>query len=84
MPKERKKRQRGGLSQHVRHTTFINPFFPTPSANSSGYNSSSRRCVNNEKITTILGPKARDEEIRESDRLMQEQVSSTFSNSDNL
>ena len=73
MPKERRKRQRGGMSQHVRHTTFVNPFL---SANPSVPASTAHRRITNEKITTILGPKARDEEIRKSDRLMQEQLSS--------
>ena len=79
MPKARRKRERGGMSQHVRHTTFINPFFPPPSANPLVRGSTSRRCITNDKITTVLGPKARDEEIRESDRLMQEQLSSMYS-----
>lgn len=71
MPKARTKLPRGGVSQHVRQTVFFDPLSRPPDSATS---SSSR--IWTPKTTTILGPKAREQEIRDSDALMAEQLRS--------
>lgn len=74
MGKYRTKLPRGGVSQQVRQTVFIHPSLRPPSQAVSG--ESSRQWAS--KVTTVLGPKAREQEIKDSDVLMQEQLRSKF------
>lgn len=77
MPKIRDKLPRGGVSQRVRQTTFVHPSQRYLQSDLSS-STSRQRNVRNEKITSVLGPKAREEEIRQSDILMKETLHSKF------
>ena len=77
MPRENRQRRRGGVSHEIRQTTFIHPSqlqnLVEPSPGSSRH-----RIARNEKVTRVLGPKARQEEIQRSDLFMREQLSGNF------
>ncbi|KAK7690568.1 hypothetical protein QCA50_005666 [Cerrena zonata] len=74
MPKDsREKLPRGGVSQRVRRTTFVHPSQQhLYSSDPPPASTSRQRNIRNEKITSVLGPQAREEEIRESDAMMRE------------
>ena len=73
MPKERKL-PRGGVSLHVRQTELSNPF-----ARLQSRFPQHEKAVICKPIVTVLGPKARREEIKEADeRLKQHLLSMPF------
>lgn len=78
MPKVKDKLPRGGVSQRVRQTTFLHPsqqhLYSDPSE--SPRTTSRQRNIRNEKITSDLGPQAREAEIQKSDAMMKETLQS--------